>query len=365
MGDEEVKKKTSYGNGTVSYDAQNGSYRAFITVEGKRKSKRFQSEREAREWLITMRADVLRGENILQGNCTFGEWIIEYLTTYKEPNVDFSTIERYYNTAEYLKPLSNVPLKELTALDIQRLYAALPSTMSDSYTVKVHRLVCALIRKAAALNMMKDITPSLERPRGVLPEEIEILTMQEVKKIFKLLEADRYYQSYKLLIETAAFTGMRLGELLGLKAVNVLTGRIKVVVSARERKGYGTVTKTPKTHRTREVTISNDLSRRLIESADGFEFVFHNRFGKPLKHTNVERAWKKILERAGIEHKKFHSLRHFHATQLLGHEVAVNEVAKRLGHAQASTTLNMYGHAIKGYAEKIPNKLNAIFAEDD
>lgn len=365
MGDDEMKKKTSYGNGTVSYDAQNGSYRAFITIEGKRKSKRFQSEREAREWLITTRADVLRGENILTGNCTFGEWVVEYLTTYKEKSVDFSTLERYYNTAEYLKPLSNIVLKELKPLDVQRMYASLPTTLSESYMIKIHRLVKAVIKKAASLGMMKDITPSLERSRGVEPEEIEIMTMAEVKKVFKLLETDRYYQGYRLLIEAAAFTGMRLGELLGLKAINVLPDRIKVLMSARERKGYGTVTKTPKTHRFREVTISNDLSQRLIESADCFEFVFHNRFGQPLKHTNVERAWKKILERAGIEHKKFHSLRHFHATQLLSHNVAINEVSKRLGHAQPSTTLNMYGHAIKGYAEKIPIKLNAIFAEDE
>lgn len=362
MGDEEVKKKSTFGNGTVSYDAQNGSYRAYITIEGKRKGKRFKTEREAREWLITTRADVLRGENILQGNCTFGQWVIEYLVTYKEPNVDFSTTERYFNTAEHLKPLAEIPLKELKPLDVQRLYASLPSTMSDSSMLKVHRLVKSVIKKAAALNMMKDITPSLERPRGTMPAEIEVMSMPEMKKIFALLENDRYYKGYALLVETAAYTGMRLGELLGLRVSNVLSDRIKVVVSARERKGYGTVTKSTKTHRSREVTISSDLSQRLVESADGAEFVFHNRNGQPLKHTNVERAWGKILERAGIEHKKFHSIRHFHATQLLGHGVAVNEVAKRLGHAQASTTLNMYGHAIKGYAEKIPNKLNLIFS---
>ena len=363
MGDDEVKKKTSYGNGSISYDAVNGSYRAFITVEGKRKSKRFSSEREAREWLITTRADVLRGENILTGDCTLGEWIIEYLSTYKEKTVDFSTLERYYNAAEYLKPISGIVLKELKSLDIQRLYSSLPSTMSDSSVLKIHRLVKAVIKKAASLGMMRDITDALERPRGTKPEEIEILEMSEMKAILHMLETDRYYKGYRLLIETAAYTGMRLGELLGLKASNVLADKIKILQSSRERKGYGTVTKATKTHRSREVTISEELSEKLLASAGEYEYVFHTQAGNIIKKTNAERAWGKILERAGIPHKKFHSIRHFHATQLLSHGVPVNEVAKRLGHAQASTTLNMYGHAIKGYASKIPNKLNAIFSD--
>jgi hypothetical protein len=43
-----------------------------------------------------------------------------------------------------------------------------------------------------------------------------------------------------------------------------------------------------------------------------------------------------------------HDLRHFMATQMLGHGIAVVTVAQRLGHARASTTLNVYGHCIPG-----------------
>ena len=82
-------------------------------------------------------------------------------------------------------------------------------------------------------------------------------------------------------------------------------------------------------------------------------YVFHTRTGNNMAGTNVERIWCKILEEAGIERKHFHALRHTHATQLLAQNIPIIEVSKRLGHARVSHTLDLYGHAIPGYGEKI------------
>lgn len=52
--------------------------------------------------------------------------------------------------------------------------------------------------------------------------------------------------------------------------------------------------------------------------------------------------------RAGVGEFRLHDFRHFMATQMLAHGVAVVTVAQRLGHARASTTLNVYGHCVPG-----------------
>ena len=72
----------------------------------------------------------------------------------------------------------------------------------------------------------------------------------------------------------------------------------------------------------------------------------------------LERIWKATLKAAGIEHKKFHCLRHTHATQLLASGIPLLEV----GHSKASHTLDLYGHAIPGYDEHLPEKIKNIYS---
>ena len=117
----------------------------------------------------------------------------------------------------------------------------------------------------------------------------------------------------------------------------------------------------------REITITRDLSSDLkkrfnsgkIVSFDGY--IFQSKNGTPLRPNQIERAWKSILLLASVPHKKFHVLRHTHATQLLANGVPLLEVSKRLGHSRASHTLDLYGHAIPGYDASLPNKISKIF----
>lgn len=80
-----------------------------------------------------------------------------------------------------------------------------------------------------------------------------------------------------------------------------------------------------------------------------------------MRPNQIERAWRSILLLASILHKKFHTLRHTHATQLLANGVPLLEVSKRLGHRKASHTLDFYGYAIPGHDASLPNKNSKIF----
>jgi len=67
----------------------------------------------------------------------------------------------------------------------------------------------------------------------------------------------------------------------------------------------------------------------------------------------------KAIEKA--EHKKFHALRHTHATELLSNGVNIMDVTRRLGHSKASTTLDFYGHAIPDNDKKIATKVSKLY----
>lgn len=358
------KPKRANGNGSISYNASRGTYRAFVTLPNKqhsRISKSFKTEREASEWIAITRAEILKGDYIYSNDATTGEWLLEYIRTYKANFVAQSSLERYFTTLKHLAPISHIPLHNLTPYDVQHLYATSSQSLSYSSVIKMHRLLNAAIKKASALGIMKNMMDVVEAPRAPQQDEVQILTIDQIRTLFSFLGTSRYYAKYIPLIKCALYTGMRLGELLALPASCVTNDSIKVMQSARYVKGKGMTIGPTKGKRIRNISISNDLAALLLNTADGAPFVFHNQHGEMLITRNIERMWKSVLNGAGVSDVRFHSLRHTHATQLLANGVPVMEVSKRLGHAQPSTTLNKYGHVLKGYERTIPNKVHAIF----
>ena len=84
--------------------------------------------------------------------------------------------------------------------------------------------------------------------------------------------------------------------------------------------------------------------------------------GTPLSPRNLERAWSRIIEVAGIPYRNFHVLRHTNATDLLAKGIPIVEVARRLGHSRISHTLELYGHAIPTYDATIARQIEALLA---
>ncbi len=358
-----VKKKAN-GEGSVYYEADRKQYKAQLTdTEGKRISKRFKTKLEATNWLAEMRTEMLKNVYVPKSNLTVGEWVLEYIETYcKElrPN----TVKRYLESAHYLAPISGVPIQKLTATAVQKLYNKLEGSQSSK--IKVHRLLNSMFKKAMQLEMLnKNIMVAVVPPKAE-QKEVEVFTDLEVKQLFSAIKSSQYYAKYYTLIYTAISTGARLGEILGLKIKAIKDGHIVINNNLQHIKSVP-MDFPPKTKAgNRKITISKDLERALRQVAfDGvisFEgYVFRTRNGTPYRADNINKIWKAILKEANIPYKKFHSLRHTHATQLLANNVPLLEVSKRLGHSKPSTTLNLYGHAIQGYDEQIPEKVTAIF----
>jgi integrase len=124
------------------------------------------------------------------------------------------------------------------------------------------------------------------------------------------------------------------------------------------------VLRATKTHRTYRVAIDDATIRRLIEhrrraearaaangvdlNVDAFVFSADRDRSSPWLPNRVTKEFIRHLRRSGVGRFRLHDLRHFMASQMLGHGVAVITVSQRLGHARASTTLNVYGHCIPG-----------------
>ncbi|GIN88943.1 hypothetical protein J6TS2_53290 [Heyndrickxia sporothermodurans] len=75
-------------------------------------------------------------------------------------------------------------------------------------------------------------------------------------------------------------------------------------------------------------------------------FLFGNEFGKPIRPDSISQWWRRFTKKYKIKHIRFHDLRHTSATHLINEGVHPKVISERLGHADISTTMNIYGHVL-------------------
>lgn len=195
-------------------------------------------------------------------------------------------------------------------------------------------------------------------------------------ELFRSIRASKlHHLSNVLAVRLAMATGMRLSELLAIPWENVdLDGCIVKVTQAITRTGNIKGTKSGKP---RKIAIDADTARRLagwkerqriellligIEQR-GASPVFCTDAGTITDAPTFERWWRKFREDSGFSDLRFHELRHTQATQLLANGVDVKTVQARLGHANASTTLDYYAHALPENDQKAAELIAGMFSQ--
>jgi integrase len=159
----------------------------------------------------------------------------------------------------------------------------------------------------------------------------------------------------------ALTTGLREGELLGLQTCDVdLRGRTLRVARTVYNGAVGTV-KSKRSRRTITLPqIAYEALRQHIANSglDGDDWLFPNGNGQPMWRSNfIDRHWKPLLVRAGVEYKVFHTCRHYVASTLLSNGLPITSVARFMGYDER-TLLSTYSHLM-------PDQMEAVAAAMD
>ncbi|MDQ0202518.1 tyrosine-type recombinase/integrase [Pectinatus haikarae] len=364
--------KNGNGTGSVYYDKSKKRYYAAITTPaGQRKKKSFITKTEATTWKNAQLTDINRGVFVEPTNITVGAWALTWLTTYKKGAVKQRTYERYKQLIAHLASIADIKLQELQPAQVQQLYKELP--LSACTVNKVHKILKELYTKAHILDMvLKNIMLAVVSPTFE-KKEIEIFSPEEIEIILQTCFSNKRLSKYYPIILLGATTGMRIGEILGLRWCDVLfsTSEVYIRKSLQDSREIGLFLETPKTKAgIRKISITEDVIaelRKLKKAVPAInikqeQLCFVTRNNTPIAPHNAERVWKSIITAAGIPYRNFHVLRHTHATQLLAEGVPIIEVSRRLGHARVSHTLELYGHAIPNYDKKISDKVKLLYS---
>lgn len=327
---------------------------------------------EARRMREKLRVQVSEGELPVPTRTTFGEVAEDFLAMFESLVAAGEKSER---TAEvyrqryrtHLEPeLARVHVQKLTAAHVSRLLAKMRAQGKASWTITgVYRLLGVILSHAVSRSLIND-TPlkrlsRSERPSPKNASKARVLTDGEIDSLLH-----HALPGYRALLATAAFTGMRQSELLGLRWRDV--DFEEAVIHVRHQLTRATKQTPPRLKRLKTDAAERDVyllprlraaltTHRAAAFAHGLarpeDFVFATEAGTSMYYRNVatgglDTAAKRAgLNPPGMPKLTMHDLRHTFISRLIAGGLDVVHVQRQAGHAKPSITLDKYAQEFK------------------
>ena len=356
-----AKQKRKNGEGTVRL-RKDGRWEGRVVIgyddKGKPKTKSVlaHTKSECVEKLERQKEECGRTAEKLKPDMPFGEWIDFWYKYFSSPKLRPTTQATYENRiyGHIIPSVGKIPLSKLTQNDLQQFYAKLKRTgrkvnvelkgtgVSDRMVRSCHALCRSSLEKAVEEGLITR-NPSIgcklpPKKNG----EMKVLTQNEIVRLLNQAYDEGYYEMFLLELTT----GMRRGEILGLKwrDLNLETGELNI---KRQLTTKGiSVPKTKSSIRTILLPPDMlDLLREMKKTAK-YDWIFPSpvKEGEPRNPTAITKRFRIMLERAHCKHVRFHDLRHTFATMALENGMDVKTLSAMIGHVSSETTLNIYSH---------------------
>jgi integrase len=345
-----------------------------VTIRGTKK----QAEAE----LTRLLRDMDTGTFTAPTRITIREFLDKWLTDYVAVHVPKeSTREGYARKVRnhILPALGGIVLTKLTAVKVQEFYRAkLDAGLSTTSVNDIHRVLHRALEIAVKGGLVgKNVCDATEPPKK-RRVEMQTWTPEECQRFLAVSRESRYHP----LLATAIYTGLRQGELLGMRWRDVdLDAEVLVVQQTLEKAGAEPVFGTPKTAKSRRaVPLSPELvlllrQWRAKQNEErlslgplyrDYGLVYTIPGGAPIsRHNFGRRDFARLIQAAKVPKIRFHDLRHSFASLLLGANVDLKIVSEMLGHSTIGITADTYGHlrlGVKRQAAHVVERLLTVAA---
>lgn len=389
------KRKSPNGEGCVRQDKKTGRWLAAITIgynsKGQQQFKYFSSktQKEVVKKLNDYKGQMSKGLAVEHNQITVSEWLDCWYENYVVGKVKVKTRCDYESSIRcHIKPhLGRIKLTELKGMQVQQFYNELLKNgrldKKGGLSPKTIRNIHIGLHRAMEQAVYNDLI--IKNPlKGVsLPKQtkkpIEILTPEEQKQL-----VDKCFDHpWGVAVFLTLYTGMRLGEVLGLNwkdidfekntiSISKQVGRIqnfdpniesKTILCLRNE------TKTSSSNRVISVApkimeklnehkIAQEKHRKKWKSAyNNLNMVFCREDGNLVDPKTFRTFYLNTLEKAEVGHKRFHALRHTFATRAMEANSHIKAVSNILGHASSQITLDTYSHVSQDLQQETMQKI--------
>ena len=393
-----MANKRANGEGSISKYIVNGvnkGWRASISIgsdeNGKYIRKQFygKTQKEVKEKLEEFKNQMSLGALPSDDKLTLEHWYYTWLFDYRIKDLKPKSFEKYEGIyRNYIKgsTIGKIKLKDLRATHLQKHY----NELLDIYNKPVStvkslntRLKPCLAEAEKQGYIQKNYCKMVTLPKDNTTKEIKVLSSEQQKLFIEAIKG----HNLEVLFLVALSTGLRLGEILGLKwsDIDFNTGTLTVNrtlqrVTQIDRNGNReskVIEQLPKTKNSiRTIPIPKNIliklkdykveqSKNRLKLGDLYsnnDYVFCDKLGYPIDDKRPARNLKSVLTKLNIDPIKFHGLRHTYATRLFEANVPPKTVQVLMGHYDISITLDVYTHVMEDTKVESVEKLNEIFA---
>ncbi len=381
-----MAKKRANGEGSIrkrSDGRWEGRYTAGYGPDGKRIIKNVlgKTQAEVREKLSKALEESKELDLVRTDAYTVAQWLRLWFELYSKPNIRPTTADYYnrYIEQHVIPRIGSIKLNKFTSREIQKLYKDLQENgrlrevqkkenpgLSNSTVRGIHMMLHNALDRAVKerlilRNPTEDcIIPKLEK------QEMKILHPEDMKSYLEAADKRGLLPMFYLEL----VTGVRKGELTALLWSDLDAEHRTISVSKQVLSSSGgilTVGK-PKTENSiRKISIPKEAVNLLEQEHQKHPdnpYLFPSPQTGGMYHPDsIVNLHKKILKDAGLEHIRFHDLRHTFATIALQNGVDVKTVSSMLGHYDAGFTLRTYTHVTRQMQEKAAEKMGDFMAQ--
>ena len=358
------------------YQQANGTYCArFIDRFGKRKSKRSKKLQEVRQWLadatyINEHSDIEQATNMMV-DAWFEYWIDVKKKTVR-PNTVRNYTERYNKNIQ--KVIGRKILTEVKPIHCQKIFTDMAEEGYKTSTIYQTRIALFNMLEFAKENEVILSNPckkSVKSDMGKPSQKKEALTIDIQKKFIEYAKGQSYENQFRFILQT----GLRTGELVGLKWEDIDFSKKAIRIQRsmeyrysvgewrigepKSKAGYRTIPLTDETIRILTEQKEKNKNIKKIQE-EWYEFIFLSRKGEPVKNSAYDTALFKICDKAKINRFSMHVLRHTFATRCIEGGMMPKTLQKILGHSNIGITMNLYVHITEDEKQKEIDKVSCV-----
>ena len=337
---------------------------------------------DAETKLVELLHSMERGVYVKPQRLGLGTYLLQWLDGYVITNCSPRTYDDYQSKIEshIIPKLGQVAVAQLQPHQIQQCYANLilkgrtdgKGGLSARTVLHVHRILFQALKYAVRQGLlMRNPAELVDPPRARKPQ-MRTLTPHEVSELLSTAKGTPHYP----VIYTAIHTGLRQGELLGLRwrdlDLDLASLSVSQVLYKRRGACYFKEPKSPHSRRRLDLTPSLSLflrQYRIDRQAERLllgkpltedDLLFSNLDGAPLDPGTLTHNFVKTARRAGLQRVRFHDLRHTCASLMLLAGIHPKIVSEMLGHASVAFTLDVYSHVVGGLQKEAIKRLDKV-----
>jgi integrase len=343
----------------------------FYDQNGKRRIKTLPdgiSKRDARKILREVESEVERGAYLPKtGIPTFAKVADDWLK-YKKPNIRHNSYIFYKGHIEnHLVPFFGATkINRISFNSVERFMSHAATKGVKPPTLKKILVTLGGILKYAVRKKLCEYNPirEIEKPKVTRKRQVDFLKPPEIRALVE----NAKNQKFKTLFTLAVMSGMRRGEVLGLKWTDIdwFNCQVHVKRTYNHRRFYEPKSETSGRAIDLGPTVMAELKKwKLACPPNELGLVFPNEAGKPMDASHlISRQFRPTLRRAGLRLIRFHDLRHTFASLLIDRGEHPKYIQSQMGHSSINITMDVYGHLMETVNKDAAMRLDeAVFGK--